>query len=130
MFTSENQPENRGRKPSKLKKFLKENGMTADDLRLLISNTLLDGQTQSDIEDILKDKNQPMIIRLFVRAFLEDFKKGELKNFDLMMGRVMGKPKEFVHHSGNVATKSKEELEKELKRFYAENKEWIKDGDY
>ena len=43
--------------------------------------------------DMLKDKDQPMLIRLFVRAYIEDFKNGALSNIETLLNRAVGRPK-------------------------------------
>jgi hypothetical protein len=102
-FTSEYQPANRGRKPSMLKKFLKETGVSSTDVTLLIKNVLFQHNEQG-LKDIILDDKQPMIIRLFVRAFLDDFKHGNLRNIETMLDRAMGKPRQDIEVNSTIVT--------------------------
>ena len=91
-FTSEYQPEGRGRKPSILKQYIKENKISSADVSLLIKSILFES-TEKEMVEMLADKNKPIIIRLFVRAFMEDFRKGRLENIEKLLDRAIGKNK-------------------------------------
>jgi len=101
MFSSEYQPKNNGRKPSKLKKYIKDNNVGKEDVALMIKNVLFT-YSQQQLEELLKDKEAPMLMRLLVRAFLEDFKKGALSNFTTMMDRAYGSAKQEVEVNSNT----------------------------
>ena len=90
-FTKENQPANRGRKPSKLRKYIKENAIDAEDVSLMIKNVIM-SKNFSELQKVLEDTKTPMLIRLFIKAFLSDFRSGTLKNTDTLLDRAIGKP--------------------------------------
>ena len=91
-FTSEKQPANRGRYPSKLNGFIKDNKIDCTDVAKIIKNVIFE-HSESELMDMLKDKDQPMLIRLFVRAYIEDFKNGALSNIETLLNRAVGRPK-------------------------------------
>lgn len=99
-FTSENQPENRGRKKSKLSAFIQESEIGADDINKVIKNVIFE-KSQKELQQLLEDVDQPMLIRVFIRAYLEDFKRGDLTRFETLANRAIGKPKEVVEIEGS-----------------------------
>lgn len=94
-FTKEHRPKNPGRKPSKLKKYIKENNISAKDVSIMIKNVIFD-KNQEQLETLLKDKKIPMMIRFFVKAFLDDFKNGKVRNMEYLLNRAVGQPKEII----------------------------------
>lgn len=90
-FSSTNQPAKRGRYPNKLKRFIKENLVSAEDLNAIIKNILF-SKKEDQLKEIISDKKQSMIVRFFVRIFLEDFKKGKFDNVSKLIDRVYGLP--------------------------------------
>jgi hypothetical protein len=112
-FTSEYQPANKGRKPSKLRKYIKDNGMGAEDVALLAKNILF-SYSEQQLRDLLTDKERPMIIRLLVRAYLEDFKNGTLINMDKIMDRAFGTPQQSVTVKTELTPEEREAKIKEL----------------
>jgi len=116
-FSSTNQPppERKGRKPSKLKKYLKDNNVTANDLALLAKNVLFT-YSEEQLKDLLVDKTKPMIIRLMVRAFLEDFKKGSMINTDRIIDRAFGAPDQNIMMM--VSQMTPEERQAKIEELY------------
>ena len=117
MFSSTYQPKSNGRKPSKLRKYIKENNISRSDISLLIKNLVLSGNTEEELKKILLDQDRPMLVRLFVRAFLDDFKKSGLQNFSTFMTHVFGLPKQDIEVSGglDIAMLTKEEREAKIR---------------
>jgi hypothetical protein len=101
-FTKDRQPKNGGRKPSQLKAFIKDNGVGLQDVSLMIKNILFT-KSDDELKLLLTDTKQPMIIRLFVRAYFEDFKRGGLERFDTLMRWAYGDPKQVMELSGNLS---------------------------
>lgn len=98
-FTSTNQPKRNGRRPNKLKGIITENELSSDDISNLIK-ALFD-KTEDEMKEIGQDKEQPMLIRAFVRAFAEDIQQGKLFNINMLLDRAIGKPmqKQEIAHS-------------------------------
>jgi len=91
-FSSNNQPENSGRKPSVLS-LIKDSGISIDDIRKII-NSLIWEYPPAEISALLKDKTNPLPIgvTLVLGALIEDQKKKCINNFEKLMDRSHGKP--------------------------------------
>jgi hypothetical protein len=93
-FSSTNQPAKRGRLPSKLKKFAKDNSISKSDIDAVFKN-LIFGKTIKELQDMLKPGNKdnlPVIVVLLVSAFIQDAKTGTLKEVNTVLDRVWGRP--------------------------------------
>jgi hypothetical protein len=113
-------PANNGRKPSQLKKFIKDNNVNREDVALMIKNVLF-SKSYDQLVDILQDNKQPMIIRLFIKSYLNDFKKGSLINLQYLLDRAFGNPKQEIEVSGNISVDQMSYEEREAKiREYIE----------
>jgi len=99
-FSSTRQPTKR-RTPSKLKKYIKDTDITPADVAAIIKNIIFI-HDQGKLEQLMLDKAQPMIIRMFIKAYLSDFKKGSLNNFEILMCRAFGKPDQPISGDLNV----------------------------
>lgn len=88
-FSSENQPENNGRKPSLLKNYIVDNGVSVQDVRLVLKNIILDN-TESELKKLATDKEQPMIVRTVIKAYLHDFKNSSVYNLNSFLDRIYG----------------------------------------
>jgi len=95
-FSSTNQPANSGRRPSVFAKYIRENRVSLDDIRALFSSMLT--YDADEIKAILKDKIErpPVGIILLLKAISADMNKGEIKNYEILMNRVFGKPTQPV----------------------------------
>lgn len=98
-FTKENQPENRGAKPSNMKKFIKDNGLTHQDIKNLTKYVLPLNEKQ--ITALIEDPKKPIAVRIFARALVKDMAKGKMTNVMALMDRAYGKPKETVETIDN-----------------------------
>lgn len=92
-FSSTNQPKKKGRKPSVLKKFIKDNNLTADDIARAAKFLL--PKTKKELSSLKNDPSVPIVITLFVEGLLKDLENGYLNNILKMFDRAFGKPKEF-----------------------------------
>jgi hypothetical protein len=95
-FSSENQPYNPGRRPNVFSKYIRENRLSLDDLRALISSVL--SYDPDDIDVFLKDKKNkpPVAMILFLKAIKADMDKGRLDNWVILSDRSYGKPTQNV----------------------------------
>ncbi len=100
-FSSTHQPANGGRKPSKLKLFLKENNVSNEDVGRIIRNVLFN-YTMDQLFALEHDDKKLMIIRLVARAFRADWKRGSLQNFETLLTRALGAPKVDVNLTGGL----------------------------
>jgi hypothetical protein len=97
-FSSTYQPANRGRKPSKLKKWIKENGVSNEDFIGIFKNIIATHtieELQVMIEGDAKNK-LPVIVALCISAFIHDMKTGTLTAANSILDRIMGKPTQQV----------------------------------
>jgi hypothetical protein len=97
-FSSTYQPANRGRKPSKLKKWIKENGMSNEDFIGIFKN-IIATHTIEELEKMIAGDNKkklPVIVALCISAFIHDMKTGTLTAANSVLDRIMGKPTQQV----------------------------------
>jgi len=103
-FSKENQPENRGRKPSALR-FIREEGVSITDIKRIIESLIwgYDSEELAVLLQTVKVKGKdgktltktrepvPMGINLILGALNNDLKNKSINNFDKLMDRVYGK---------------------------------------
>lgn len=97
-FSSTNQPDRRGRKPSRLKKFIKEFDVSKDDVDRLFKG-LIFSKSVNELKELVdgdNEQNQPVIVVLLVRAFLADIKNGTLHEVNTVLDRIYGKATQQV----------------------------------
>lgn len=125
-FSAENQPENPGRKPSLLKSYIVDNGISVQDVRLVLKNIILDN-TEAELKKLSIDKEQPMIVRTVIKAYLHDFKNSSVYNLNSFLDRIYGcATKEIKLPSRAGAGLSESELDAEIA---AVEKELSNDGE-
>lgn len=112
-FTSENQPDNNGRKPSMLKAYIVDNGVSIQDVRLVIKNIIMEN-TKEELEIIQKDEAKPMLMRVLIGAYLKDFESGSIYNLNSLLDRVYGKAEQPVTGNFDITSYSPKEREKRL----------------
>jgi len=99
-WSATNQPKNKnGRKPSSIKKYIKDNNLNATDISVLAKYILPLNQDQ--LTALIRDEKIPFVVRIFVKSVLEDFKRGNLSNIMTLIDRAVGKPKETVDVNEN-----------------------------
>ena len=112
-FSSSNQPEKRGRLPSKLKKFCKDNSISKADIDMVFKN-LIFGKTIEELHTMVKPENRnnlPVIIVLLVSAFIKDMNSGTLKEVNTVLDRIFGKATDKLDISGSLELKTITEAE-------------------
>ena len=98
-FSKTNQPKNNGRKPSSIKKYIKENNISYADVAAMAKFMLPLNEEQ--IRKMLTDPKAPFLMRVFAKAVLSDLKGGHLSNVMLLIDRAVGKPKESLEIDDN-----------------------------
>ncbi len=80
--------------PRKLISSLSELGYTSQQ----ITNTMLNvfALTKTEVESIAENESLTMLERLIAKAVIKDFSKGSLWNFESLLNRAIGKPKETI----------------------------------
>jgi hypothetical protein len=99
-FTSTNQPKNNGRKPSKLREYLKANNLSALDIQIIASNLL--NLSIEELAVLQLDKSKPILITGSARAFLKDFKNGRKDVIEWLINRGFGKAIERCEIKGTM----------------------------
>ena len=94
-FTSSNQPKNNGRKPSQLKRYIKDNNLGIEDVRLIMKFMLT--KTEAELEEIQDDVSRPMMVRTIVHAYLHDYESKNMQTLDVMLNRIFGNAEQTVH---------------------------------
>jgi nitrogenase molybdenum-iron protein alpha/beta subunit len=105
-FSSTYQPPNRGRKPSQLKAWIKENNVSNEDF-IAIFTTIIAVHTLEELEEMVNEKNKPklpVIVALCISAFLRDMKTGTLTAANSILDRIMGKPTQQINFGGSSGT--------------------------
>jgi hypothetical protein len=105
-FSSTYQPANRGRKPSKLKKWIRENGVSNEDFVAIFKN-IIATHTIEELHEMIEGdhKNKlPVIVALCISAFIHDMKTGTLTAANSILDRIMGKPTQQVIFGGGDRT--------------------------
>jgi len=121
-----------GRKPSRLKKFIKDFDVSKDDIDAILKNLLfnfsaeqlkalyhsLSRETRSNIppelqEFVNKQGELAAGIAVLISGLMHDVKRGDMKAFNSILDRVYGKSTEKIEHNGGLQlfTISKEEQE-------------------
>jgi hypothetical protein len=122
-FSSTNQPANRGRKPSKLRKWIKENGVSNEDFIAIFKN-IIATHTIEELQEMIDGDNKnklPVIVALCISAFIHDMKTGTLTAANSILDRIMGKPTQQVILGGTDRTelppdpKERQELAEKLR---------------
>ena len=91
-FSSTYQPENRGRKKSKLKGLIEDIELSSEDVSMLIKNIF--DKNEAELEALANDKEKPIIMRAFVAAVVDDVEQGKLTNIAMLLDRAIGRIKE------------------------------------
>ena len=119
-FSTEYQPANRGRKPSKLKALVKEMDLSKSDVAAIFLD-LIGEKTEAELQDILRDKSQPWMIRGFIRALVEDFKTGRTGTIREMLEWTFGKTIQKVALTGIVSTPGQVSMTEEEEAVFKAN---------
>ena len=97
-FSASNPPQNPGRRPSVFAKYIKENRVSLDDIRALISSLLC--YDPDEIQKMISDKKNkpPVALILMLKAIKSDMDKGVIDNLERLTDRAYGKPEKMITH--------------------------------
>ena len=93
-FSKTNPPKNSGRKPSKLRRHLKDNNLNDLDITFIMKNLIT--KTRDELLVIAKSDKESMIMAGAAAAMLKDMGKGNTSTLQWVIDRGFGKPKESV----------------------------------
>lgn len=97
-FSSTNQPANRGRLPSKLKKYIKENSVSKADCDAIFKNIIF-GKTLEELQEMIKPGNKeklPLIVVGLIASCVQDVQKGTMREMNNHIDRLWGKPAQMI----------------------------------
>jgi hypothetical protein len=110
-FSGDNQPPNRGRKPSALK-FIKDSGLSITDVKRLLGSLIWEYDSK-ELAALLKDKNNPVPVGMAIvlGALTEDLKNKNLANIKELWDRVYGRPtQKDIIEFGEIPDTAKDRL--------------------
>lgn len=81
-------------RPKRIYTILKEHGYSKEDIRDAFTH--IGWQNEDDINEIIDDKEKPMILRLIAKAFKKGADKGDFRYVSEILQHVIGKPKEQI----------------------------------
>lgn len=88
-FTSENQPDNNGRR-KKLTTILKDEGYSISEIRDWFR--IIATMTTTEVQAAAKKDEQPVIVRILAKAYLSALKKGDYTRVKEIVEQVIGRP--------------------------------------
>jgi hypothetical protein len=101
-FSKTNRPKNPGRKPSKLKKWIKDYELSKDDVDAVFTNFLFDKDI-GEIEKIINDKKLrdklPAAIAFQIQILINQAKKGDGRHLENILYMLFGRPVQQIDFS-------------------------------
>jgi hypothetical protein len=88
-FSKTNQPKGAGRKPAKLKQFIKDNNLGAQDVALLCKTLIV--KSREELKEIAENKDAPILLSGCAAALLMDMNKGSTATINILLERAVGK---------------------------------------
>jgi hypothetical protein len=129
-FSKTYQPKKHGRKPSHLKKYLKENNVGTTDIRRILGGIIADCKTIDDLKDKLKDPNTPPIVSIPIKCLLHDYAFNKMDTYKFLCEYGYGAPKQEIKHTGAVPVEemSRDERLARIEALLAKRKDEATDG--
>lgn len=84
-----------GRKPSYLKKYIKDDGIGVDDIRRLLGH-IVNIRNLDKLTALLKDDRTPMAIRVFSKSIIAEFKQNKNDTLKWLINYAYGMPKQSL----------------------------------
>lgn len=115
-FTSQNQPKNAGRKPSRFKEIIGEldelgESLSLEDFNKVVKSLLILNKDQ--LVDLAKKEDTPIAVVIIASAIAGDIENKQLGNLDRLLDRVYGKSTQKIESDINMNVKP---MTKELAR--------------
>lgn len=99
-FTSTYQPANRGRKPSKLRKYIKDNGLSSRDMQLILSQFV--NMDREKLKELAANPKAPILVSGIAAALLKDMMRGRTDTQQWIIDRIHGRAVQPIEHSGGI----------------------------
>ena len=127
-FSSDYQPKKNGRKPSKLKKYIKENNLSAVDIKLILGKFY--DLPKEKLFELVKDDSTPILISGIASGLLQDMKRGTTYTIQWLIDRGYGKAIERIEvesRSEDITDLSHEARAAEIDKLLAKRNLKIED---
>lgn len=118
-FSKTYQPKNSGRKPSHMKKWLKNNNVGTADIRMVFSNILL-AKNIDQMKEIMQDPKTPPLVSFLIGPMIKDQKAGRTTTIQWLTQYAYGMPKqeiESVNLNADIDELTKEQRTSLLKNL-------------
>lgn len=107
-FTSQNQPKNKGRKPSRFKEIINEldelgESLSLEDFNKVVKSILT--LNKDKLVEIAQNNDTPIAIVIIASAIAGDIENKQLGNLDRLLDRVYGKATQKVESDVNLISK-------------------------
>lgn len=107
-FTSQNQPKNKGRKPSRFKEIINEldelgESLSLEDFNKVVKSLLT--LNKDKLIEIAQNNDTPIAIVIIASAIAGDIENKQLGNLDRLLDRVYGKATQKVESDVNLTSK-------------------------
>ncbi len=93
-FSSNNQPDNKGRK-KKMLTLTKELGYSKDDLKLVFGNMIWYDKAQ--LVEVEAEETHPLILRIVARQILKAYDNSDLSQLKELLEYTLGKPTQQIN---------------------------------
>jgi len=115
-FSKTNQTKNSGRKPSKLKKWIKDYDISKSDIDAVLK-TFLYGMTLGEIVEIINDEEKrnklPAALGLQIQILWKQAMKGDGKHIEALMYMLFGKPtQQNIVEISDISDNAKDRLDR------------------
>lgn len=91
-FTSENQPENAGRKKNRFKETQKDYDLSLDDMRQMMMDLL--SMKPQELKELLTNEDEPIFKHVIAKAIIKSGEQGNWTQVNYMADRLFGKATE------------------------------------
>jgi len=126
-------PAGAGRKPSHLKRYLKENNIGTADVRAILGGILVDCKSIDDMKAKIADPNVPPIIKIPLISMVKEMSNGKMTAYQFLIQYGYGMPKQEIETKSTIddvakmTPEQRAEMEKQLlSQLVKDNKETIK----
>ncbi len=85
-------------RPKKIYTILKDKGFSRDDVKTVFKE--LAWYTYEEMNEVLADKDAPMIMKVVIRAFQKGMSAGDINSIKQVLEYTLGRPTQRLEHTG------------------------------
>jgi predicted hydrocarbon binding protein len=100
-FSKTNRPKNPGRKPSYLKKYIKESNVGVEDIRKMLSYVIT-ARNMDLLKRLVEEDKTPAALRIMASAIIKDVKRGKIDTLQWMIEYAYGKAKQDIDMTNKI----------------------------